>query len=376
MKKTHKTKSITCRIVSTGTVMQVNTIDEILSPGHYKIDACGVTASDGFPDGVEGECLSAYLEVSDTNHSADNLKSAAVGQTLTYTDTDGSTAVYHRSGTNKNSGKVEWSAWSDTAAVGLQNGSITSEKLSKDVRTKINSPLRPLFIAAGAEYNDTDKVIEKIAPWVDDNGNNYIVKHLPGCYFYNFIGDLTEEDMLYIIENDEIVYNLGRPRLRQGDGRLKTFKGVYHEQSVNSLNTNSYSQFLGCVNLEVAMFSRYVYIEELAICRLVCGTSHFFSGCSKLKFVSPMNLDNISGYTNVFQNCSSLIEVKLYGLKTNFTLESSPLINKRSILCLIQNANPSSAITIKLHSDAYARLADDADVLSALADKEYITLVS
>ena len=164
MKKTHKTKSITCRIVSTGTVMQVNTIDEILSPGHYKIDACGVTASDGFPDGVEGECLSAYLEVSDTNHRADNLKSAAVGQTLTYTNADGDTAVYHRSGTNKD-GKVEWTTWSDTAALGLQNGSITSEKLSKDVRTKINSPLRPLFIAAGAEYNDSGADKTKTAPW-------------------------------------------------------------------------------------------------------------------------------------------------------------------------------------------------------------------
>lgn len=236
--------------------------------------------------------------------------------------------------------------------------------------------LRSLFVAAGAEYNDTDNIIEKIAPWVDDNGNNYIVKHLPGCYFYNFIGDLTEEDMLYIIENDDIVYNLGRPRLRQTDGRLKTFKGVYHEQTVSSLSTNSYSQFLKCVNLEVAMFSRYVYVEELAICRLVCGTSHFFSGCSKLKFVSPMTVDNINGYTNVFQNCSSLIEVKLYGLKTNFTLQSSPLINKRSILCLIQKANPSSAITITLHPDAYTRLANDADIVAALSAQPLITLVS
>ena len=196
MKKTHKTKSITCRIVSTGTVMQVNTIDEILSPGLYKIDACGVTTSDGFPDGVEGECLSAYLEVSDTNHSADNLKSAAVGQTLTYTDADGDTAVYHRSGTNKNN-KVEWSAWSDTAAVGLQNGSITSEKLSKDVRTKINSPLRPLFIAAGAEYNDSGADKTKTAPWGET------VTHKAGHYYLNGLGDITEDDMLKI-------YNAGR----------------------------------------------------------------------------------------------------------------------------------------------------------------------
>lgn len=140
MKNTKNNKNITCRIVSTGTIMHVNTIDEILSPGHYKIDACGVTVHDGFPDGVDGECLSAYLEVSDTNHSNDNLKSAAVGQTLSCTNASGVTAAYYRSAITKN-GMMEWNSWVDLGAAtttDIQDGAITAQKLSIALFEQIN----------------------------------------------------------------------------------------------------------------------------------------------------------------------------------------------------------------------------------------------
>ena len=43
---------------------------------------------------------------------------------------------------------------------------------------------------------------------------------------------------------------------------------------------------------------------------------------------------------------------------------------------MIENAVPSSAITITLHPDAYARLADDTDVVAALEAQPLISLVS
>ena len=373
MKKTHKTKSITCRIVSTGTVMQVNTIDEILSPGHYKIDACGVTASDGFPDGVEGECLSAYLEVSDTNHSADNLKSAAVGQTLTYTDVDGTTAVYHRSGTNKNN-RVEWSAWSDTAAVGLQNGSITSEKLSSDIRKKIENPLRPLFIAAGAEYNDSGADKTKTAPWGET------VTHKAGHYYLNGLGDITEEQMIKIYSNKDVVLKLNLPRAFQSSS-FRTFFGTTHNHSISCLPEMSYSVFAGNKELESALFCRKFesdYNSPMPVERLVApkDLSYTFNSCTKLKYIHPLDVTKTTKFTSAFAACPELREIRLYGLSINFPLESASQISKESILYTIIKALPSSPIAITLHPDAYARLADDADILSALADKEYISLVS
>ena len=373
MKNTQKTKSITCRIVSTGTVMQVNTIDEILSPGHYKIDACGVTASDGFPDGVAGECLSAYLEVSDTNHSADNLKSAAVGQTLTYTNAEGDTAVYHRSGTNKD-GKVEWSAWSDTAAIGLQNGSITSEKLSKDVRTKIDSPLRPLFIAAGAEYNDSGADKTKTAPWGET------VTHKAGHYYLNGLGDITEEQMVLIYSNKDVILKLNLPRAFQSSS-FRSFFGTWNSHSVSSLPEMSYSLFLGNKELESALFCRKFesgYNSPMPVERLVApkDLSYTFNNCTKLKYIHPLDVTKTTKFTSAFAACSELCEIRLYGLSINFSLEAASQISKESILYTIIKALPSSPISITLHPDAYARLADDVDIIAALEEKKNITLVA
>lgn len=362
MKNTQKTKNITCRIVSTGTVMQVNTIDEILSPGHYKIDACGVTASDGFPDGVAGECLSAYLEVSDTNHSADNLKSAAVGQTLTYTNADGDTAVYHRSGTNKD-GKVEWSAWSDTAALGLQNGSITAEKLSKDVRTKIENPLRPLFIVAGAEYNDTGADKTKTAPWGET------VVHKAGHYYLNGLGDITEEDMLKIYyagrinstvpvafyRNLPIRTNL-RTSLSGTEGKVINFYYLCNAASKLQVFNNTVSEKTSLNSMHAA-----------------------FANCTALTHIIPVlivkEITSINEINGAFMNCSALLLCKVQGLKCSLSFGYSSLISKDSILYAVQTASPASAITITLHPDAYARLVDDADIIAALAEQPLVSLV-
>ena len=367
MKKTHKTKSITCRIVSTGTVMQVNTIDEILSPGQYKIDACGVTASDGFPDGVEGECLSAYLEVSDTNHSADNLKSAAVGQTLTYTDADGDTAVYHRSGTNKD-GKVEWSAWSDTAALGLQDGSITSEKLSSDIRKKIESPLRPLFIAAGAEYNDTGADITKTAPCGET------VTHKAEHYYLNGLGDITEEQMMEI-------YNAG---FANGASMASLYEGYTRLRTCLQRNPRyNYPRPIGGYSL-IDMNQSFQLCSAIETINITGATIYVktavnaFRNCEKLVCIHDiMNIESVTrnGLQNIFTACISLQFLKLKGIKVDISFCDSPNLNKESIVYLIQQASPTVAMAITLHTDAYARLADDADVVTALETQPLVSLV-
>ena len=43
---------------------------------------------------------------------------------------------------------------------------------------------------------------------------------------------------------------------------------------------------------------------------------------------------------------------------------------------MIENATPAAAITITLHPDAYARLADDAEVVAALGAQPLVSLVS
>ena len=71
---------------------------------------------------------------------------------------DGTTTVCTREKTDDG-----WSNWSDVADI--KDGAVTAEKLSTEVREKVNNPLRPLYIAAGAEYNDTGADVAKTAPW-------------------------------------------------------------------------------------------------------------------------------------------------------------------------------------------------------------------
>ena len=51
-------------------------------------------------------------------------------------------------------------------------------------------------------------------------------------------------------------------------------------------------------------------------------------------------------------------------------------LKKESVVYMIANATPTNVITITLHQNAYARLADDADVTAALEAQPLISLVS
>jgi hypothetical protein len=101
-----------------------------------------------------------------------------------------------------------------------------------------------------------------------------------------------------------------------------------------------------------------------------------FSYCHKLKAVCGRLMFANLPHVNIFYNSKLLQFVNIYKLKYNLSLATNSRINKESILYMIQNATPSSAITITLHPDAYARLVDDADIVAALEAQPLITLVS
>lgn len=395
--------------------MQVNTIDEILSPGHYKVDACGVTASDGFPDGVDGSCLSAYLEVSDTNHSADNLKSAAVGQTLTYTNSVGNTAVYHRSAINNN-GIMQWKSWVDlgaAASTDIQDGAITAPKLSADVQAHINNntaaisaertramgqegllneafeeerqraiqaendavvkgrqlALRALFVAAGAEYNDTEADKVKTAPWGET------VTHKAGHYYLNGLGDITEEQMLkiyirgYFNDNDIAAFGYNGVR-RANDIRVNLCRTGMWNATLNS--------YLCYTNNQIEVLNLHVYINPIDKATITFPQDgNMFYNATLLKIIMPAcNLVSESWSSLCFVGCKSLQEVRITRLKSNISFADSTMLSKSSLLYMIQNATATSVITITLHHDAYLRLADDVDVVAALNAQPLVSLVS
>jgi hypothetical protein len=84
-----------------------------------------------------------------------------------------------------------------------------------------------------------------------------------------------------------------------------------------------------------------------------------------------MTADNSYNYTGL----SSLERVQITKLRWPKNFSASSKISKASVLYMIQNAAPTSAITITLHAEAYARLANDADIRAALAAQPLITLI-
>ena len=78
----------------------------------------------------------------------------------------------------------------------------------------------------------------------------------------------------------------------------------------------------------------------------------------------------------MFRDCSSLTTANLKNVTMACQLNYSALLSKESLLYLINNEAATSATTITLASYAYTRLAEDADVVAALANHPNISLAS
>jgi hypothetical protein len=232
-----------------------------------------------------------------------------------------------------------------------------------------NLALRALYIAAGAEYNDSGADKTKTAPWGET------VTHKAGHYYLNGLGDITEEQMKMIYVTSFPTYvatNLTSAFRIQVGGEYNNIrtnlrkKAVYPIYYTEGLNACCYTNSA----IEVFVVSHYpAYLGN------PISLEYTFYNCVNLKAViGNIVVDKVNNQT--FKDCAKLQEVKLKTLKQNLTFADSPLISKESISYIISNAAPTSAITITLHADAYARLANDADIVAALAAQSLITLVS
>lgn len=268
----------------------------------------------------------------------------------------------YKTRTGRGEDEMDWGSWVDLGAASttdIQDGAITAQKLSVDVRTKVENPLRPLYIAAGAEYNDSGVDKTRTAPWGET------VTHKAGHYYLNGLGDITEAQMMTI-------YNAphdGRTAFSYARNVARTFilRGGTQQTNITSLT---------------AWFAQAYQMEALGLSNFigVAGGSceRMFSGCSMLKH---LHLDDFlfsyaTGFKDAFTGCSSLITCNIKKVAKNIAFTDSSKISKESIIFIIGNSVPSSAITITLHPDAYARLADDTDVVAALEAQPLISLVS
>lgn len=273
---------------------------------------------------------------------------------------DGTFSYKTRSGQG-NTG-ISWGEWVDLGAAkttDIQDGAVTAQKLSADVREKVDNPLRPLFIAAGAEYNDTGANKTKTAPWGET------VVHKAGHYYLNGLGDITERQMMDI-------YNAPH------DGRTSF---AYARNDARTFILRGGTQQMGITSL-VAWFGQAYNMEALGLVNFLGVASgsceRMFSGCVNLRhlYLDGVSFLYASNFNDAFTGCSSLITCCIKKVAKNIAFADSSKISKESIIYIVENSAPTSAITITLHPDAYARLADDAEIVAALEAQPLVSLVS
>ncbi len=268
----------------------------------------------------------------------------------------------YKTRTGRGDDDIEWGDWVDLGAAtttDIQDGAITAQKLAADVRTKVDNPLRPLYIAAGAEYNDTGADKAKTAPWGET------VIHKAGHYYLNGLGDITEEQMVRIYNAPHNGIYAGA--YQSSNIRTAFLKRTGAQRPLTSINLDNW---FNESSVETVGVNGLFYTRSVSFVRA-------FSECTKLKHILFNPIVCSSGIvSNMFSNCTLLQTVKLRDLSDNLSFGQSPNLSKGSVLFVVQNAAPSSAITITLHPDAYARLADDADIVAALEAQPLVSLVS
>ena len=280
----------------------------------------------------------------------------------------------YKTRTGQGTDSVEWGDWVDLGAAttaDIQDNSITAQKLSTDVRTKVENPLRPLFIAAGAEYNDSGTDKTKTAPWGET------VTHKAGHYYLNGLGDITEEQMgaIYAANNYALSENISCLFFQSKIRTNICAKGT--GWSINDGTINARLTFYRS-SVEIVVVANPNWDSEDIYCFQAGDVYNMFDNTPNLKRVVGIIYctDKTLNIRSVFNRASQLRSFKIRGLNTNILLNSTAYLEKESLIYLLLNTSTTSALTITLHPDAYARLKDDADVVAALEAQPLVSLVS
>lgn len=139
---------------------------------------------------------------------------------------------------------------------------------------------------------------------------------------------------------------------------------------------SSFEQFLNWN----AVVERFYYYTTSDYPKKINGMWQMLKGCTNLKafdmYLDCSQCPNSGSVSDAFGGCTALETVWLKYMKYSVSFADSPNISKESILYLIQNAQPTSAMVVTLHATAYARLSRDSDIVSALSAQPLVTLAS
>ena len=224
----------------------------------------------------------------------------------------------------------------------LPNGNINVKGLGNFMSaTPSGNPQHNLFVKAGAVYNEDS-----------------------GFWEVNGKTDITNDEMetmyleAYLIRNSRNLTNW----FINSNSRTNLCL-AYHNQT-SDLN----SVFAMCYNLEVATLGTSTECLPTSILSL-------FYLCRKLQTCTTIiNGQYLTSDDNAFKECYALTDIRIKNLGIDIVLSDSPLLNKISILYMIDNVNPDKTIKITVHSDVKTLCDNDTDIQSALSTHTNVTI--
>ena len=246
----------------------------------------------------------------------------------------------------------------------LDNGNIkvTINGVSEDFMpaTPSGDPMHHYYESIGAQWNDgEDKTLQIPIYGKDFNTTEYFpVVHKSKRWYFNLLGDITNAQMAEIVSY---------PRTICGEGSYSgcLARSIAFEGNGTS-SALSYRKFGSASKIESIYAKKAMYPSD---------TYLMFYGQHSLKYLlgTPgTSRGYIIGYEGLYSNHEGLIglqEIRIMSTRKNITLLGSANLSKTSILFMVNEASPTTAITITLHATAYARIANDEEVIAALDAK-------
>ena len=221
---------------------------------------------------------------------------------------------------NNISAGEKWGGISIPNASSTTRGFMSSaDKIKLDGINTDGSIYRGLFEAAGAVYNEET-----------------------GLYSLSGLDDLTEEQILesYV----DTMLQVGGYPMRST--RVRTFFPIPYTQDLRFW-------YFAASNLESVQIRKEMDVNAYSI-------DQFGGYCSKLKKVlDVINVENVSGTSfNIFRYSPLVEYFRIKNLKKNAVISDCPLLTLDTVSYLVDNAANTSAITVQVHPDVYAKLTD------------------
>lgn len=204
-------------------------------------------------------------------------------------------------------------------------------KLSERVpSTPSGSPLHDLFVAAGAVWNTSSK------SWTVGSVTGISNSVMTKIYSlsHNVLNNSNWDSVLYSVD---IPVNL--PPRKAPNQFTKAIQVIAY----SAFSMSKFKTIYLCLGSAFVQFSNCTYL---------------FYGCQQLvTIVGGVTFINTTHH-GAFADCKSLQNVKFKQLRYNVDLKDSPLLTLESFQYLVENATNTSAITVTVHADVYAKLTD------------------